>query len=157
QVQVWRCLCSVRCTHRRAVTLTSQPHFGLCGGQPATGGVLLFPRVATTGITIAGIAARIPSVIALPLPGGCPPFCTTRPLEISVVEPAFINTSSVACVGGCGPVLSFVRTLENCPAFTSTHAPARLQTFTTPSNTVTFIVPVALSKPTKKSVPTTPA
>src|SRR5882762_1037977 len=60
-----------------------------------------------------------------------------------------------ACCGGSGPELSPLRTLVICPALRSTQTPARLQTFTSPSNAITFIVPFAYC--TKKTVPTTPA
>src|SRR6266436_2836845 len=99
--------------------------------------------------------ATIPNVPKTPRCAPAPATPDGTPGSVSLPEAT--SRSSVACCGGSGPELSPLRTLVICPALTSTQTPARLQTFTSPSKAITFIVPVVLSNATKKSVPTTPA
>src|SRR5712691_2003814 len=132
-----------------------QPQVGVFGGQPVVGTFTLVPppRVNPIPKPTPTTPVTIPIVPQTPRCGPTP----GRPDRVpgSVSLPEATSRSSVACCGGSGPELSPLRTLVICPALTSTQTPARLQTFTSPSNAITFIVPFAYS--TKKSVPTTPA
>src|SRR5260370_4349381 len=124
----------------------------MLGGQPLGGPGALVPppRVSAMGSPTAATPSTIPIVHQVPRcgPSPCTPNC---PASVSLLVAT--SRSSVACVGGRGPELPPLRTLAICPALTSTQAPARLQTFTSPSNTITFIVLSAYSP--KNSVPTT--
>src|SRR5690349_4731896 len=96
--------------------------------------------VANTENTTIGVSARIPIVH----PRAAPPFpaCTKPGPDFgatSVSLPAVTSMSSGACVGGVGAELSPLRTLLICPAFNITQTPARLQTRTDPSYTMTFM------------------
>src|SRR5260370_6152647 len=126
----------------------------MLGGQPwaGLGDLVPTPRDSDMGSPTAATPSTIPIVHQVPRcgPTPCTPNC---PASVSLLVAT--SRSSVAWVGGRGPELSPLRTLVICPALTSTQTPARLQTFTSPSNTITFIVLFAYS--TKKSVPTTPA
>src|SRR5712692_7238316 len=134
-----------------------QQPVGLFGEQPTFPITLVVPppRVNPTPKPTPTAPATIPTVPQTPRCAPAPVAPDKAPGSVSLLEAT--NRSSVACCGGSGPELSPLRTLVICPALTSTQTPARLQTFTNPSNVMTFIVPVALSNATKKSVPTTPA
>src|ERR1700759_4879629 len=58
----------------------------------------------------------------------------------SVSVEALVSAPSPAGIGGGGADLSSFFSLVISPAFTSTQTPARLQTRTTPANTITFMV-----------------
>src|SRR5437660_1457984 len=124
--------------------------------QPFWGGFVPPPRVNPTPNPVPTAPARIPTVPHTPR-CGCGPARAVAPdgapALVSLLE--VTSTSRVACCGGNGAELSPLRTLVICPALAITQTPARLQTFTSPSNTITFIALFAYS--TKKSVPTTPA
>src|SRR5271156_2665398 len=98
------------------------------------------PWLATTGITAAGIAATTATIrmVALLI---CAAFVAARvklpPLLVSVV--ALVSRDCGACTTAGGAELSPVRKVVIWPGFSTTHCPARLHTFTNPSNTITFI------------------
>src|SRR5277367_589594 len=58
----------------------------------------------------------------------------------SVSEAAVVINARGAGTGGTGGPSLPLRTLVISPAFTNTQAPDRLQTFTVPSNTITFMM-----------------
>src|SRR5215472_14440138 len=134
-------------------TLPLASQQGLPAMHPFAGG-LLPPRVNPTPNPAPTAPATIPTVPQTPR---CAPVAAggSDGAPGSVSLPEATSRSSVACCGGKGAELSPLRTLVICPALASTQTPARLQTCTSPSNTITFMVLFAYS--TKKSVPTTPA
>src|SRR5262249_26810940 len=116
------------------------------GGFPLVALLLFVLLMTTAGITTTGTTERIPSVIPKPWLKCEPALSAFAPAAFSpIIVPftAWVNSSSVACVGGKGEEeLSPLRTLLICPAFTITHTPALLQSLTSPSKTTAFIWPV---------------
>src|SRR5271155_3340760 len=66
---------------------------------------------------------------------------TASPSSVSVA--ALVINSRGAGIGGTGGPSLFLRKVVISPAFTITQTPARLQTRTTPSNTITFMMSFA--------------
>src|SRR5215472_4422471 len=110
--------------------------------HPFAGG-LLPPRVNPTPNPAPTAPTTIPTVPQTPR---CPPVAAggSDGAPGSVSLPEATSRSRVACCGGKGAELSPLRTLVICPALAITQTPARLQTFTSPSNTITFMVLFAL-------------
>src|SRR5215831_11703406 len=126
--------------------MTSQPHcFGLFtpGGHGLVdGGAFVLPRVTTIGTTIPGItpAATAPKITPLLTWCACDMPVASAPPPLSVSFVAATRSLRAAWTGGVGAELSPLLTMLIWPALTITHTPARLQTLTKPSNTITLIV-----------------